>query len=191
MSADFSVDCECGRQIKVAASQAGTEIPCDCGRLTSVPLLSKLRTSSGLDAYESGIVGTINRMIAEGELPWGDECAISGLPTLEICELKVHCEKQWTKTDTDSTRWFLFVAILLSPFLFFRVWLRNERTDPSTEVHGRDTVVRTPLRVRKEFAAKLGRMNQRKLKRLLKTVPIYEALLKEYPGSTVLATRDV
>jgi hypothetical protein len=59
----FSIDCDCGRQISVQASQAGTTIPCDCGATLRVPRLSRLRELAGQGAYESGTIDTIQRML--------------------------------------------------------------------------------------------------------------------------------
>lgn len=40
---NYSIPCQCGKSLQAAASQAGTDIECTCGRLISVPPLSQLR----------------------------------------------------------------------------------------------------------------------------------------------------
>ncbi len=43
----YSVPCECGKTLAVIATDAGTDMRCECGRLVSVPILSQLRQQSG------------------------------------------------------------------------------------------------------------------------------------------------
>jgi hypothetical protein len=86
----YAVRCECGDAVEVTAAQAGSDVACRCGRLVHVASLSRLREMAGQDAYEAGTIDTINRMIRDGDLPWGDTCAISGLPTTDSYNLYVH-----------------------------------------------------------------------------------------------------
>jgi hypothetical protein len=37
------LNCECGRQLTVSAGEAGTTVPCVCGRAVAVPSFSHLR----------------------------------------------------------------------------------------------------------------------------------------------------
>src|SRR5262245_65246464 len=89
----FSVNCECGATIEVSASQAGGTISCRCGRTISVPRLSKLRMAKGLAAHETSVRDTIARMIRDGELPWGQCCAVTGMPTDDVMWFDVQCER--------------------------------------------------------------------------------------------------
>ncbi len=54
------------------------------------------------------------------------------------------------------------------------------------DARGRDTAVSIPLRVCREYHRGLARWGtRRRLRRLLKTVPIYARLLDEYPRATI------
>src|SRR5262245_27419754 len=73
--------------------------PCDVfvRRVVKVPRLSDLREATGRDAYEASVIGAINRLIRTGELPYGDTCAVSGLPTTDVCRVAIVCERTWTR----------------------------------------------------------------------------------------------
>ncbi len=95
----FSLSCECGKNIAVLATAAGSEVACECGRSQSVPPLSVLRASTGRGEYETSTIDTIHRMISSGELPVGGECAISGMPTSDTAIIRVECERAWVKSS--------------------------------------------------------------------------------------------
>ena len=153
----FSLSCDCGKSLEVTASQAGTNVPCSCGRAVSVPLLSQLRQLAGQAAYEAGTIDTINRMIRDGELPHGDTCAISGLPTLDSYDLYVQCESKWTKGPGTGRYLFVIFTILFLPFWVIWVFVGKALLDEERQVLGSDRGVYTPLRVRQEYHQQLRR----------------------------------
>jgi hypothetical protein len=157
----------------VRASQAGMNVTCDCGALIPVPSLSKLRELSGIDPYESGTLDTIRRMIKIGELPEGDVCVFSGKPTGDVLDLLVTVPR--VVVDRSGFAVQILLALLVSPF-FLLVPRRSEYT-----VHGEDKElkIRTPLRISAASQTKVRKASQRKLKRMLRSVPIYAKLLEE------------
>jgi hypothetical protein len=135
---------------------------------------------TGRDAYEAGVINTIERLIRTGQLPYGDTCALSGWPTKDIFELLVECERPWVKRVGGTALPLQILVALISPILLF--W----RGEVRAETHGRETMIRVPLRVRQEHHGRLRRTrSQRKLRRLLRTVPIYARLLDEYPEAYI------
>jgi hypothetical protein len=174
----ISLACSCGQAVKVELSQAGGETTCQCGQTIRIPSLSKLRELSGKGAYEAGIIDTINRMVASGELPGGDRCAVSGEPTDDDVELYVEAER--VSQIGTSVAQAALVAFLCSPVLAIAMTLK-----PIRDV-GRSTVVLTPLRVCAKHQPRVQRASQRALKRWLRTVPVYAQLLKEYPRARIL-----
>jgi hypothetical protein len=88
MADRYVVTCGCGQCLEVGPSEAGSSVKCDCGAEVAVPSLSRLRTQSGADPYESGAVDTIRRMLDRGELPAGT-CAVTGRPTRDVLALTV------------------------------------------------------------------------------------------------------
>jgi hypothetical protein len=57
------------------------------------------------------------------------------------------------------------------------------------QVHGRERGVRIPIRIRNEYHSKASRIkSQRKLRRMLLSVPIYVALLNEFPDATIISS---
>jgi hypothetical protein len=176
---EYHVSCQCGKRIPVKAEDAGTTIGCECGQSVRVPSLSKLRTMSGVGAYESGAIDTIQRMLAEGALPWGETCAESGRPTRDLIHLVIQCERLHLPQDQHK-------LALLGVLIFGWVAALVAFAGKDREAHGRDTSICIPLRLDREYHGKLARWgSQRKLRRLLRTVPVYGRLLEEYPRATI------
>jgi hypothetical protein len=174
----FLIDCpSCGRKLSVTASQAGMRAGCDCGAGVDVPRLSQLREQAGKGAYESGTIDTILRMIDRGELPWGDLCAISGRPTKGWLTVRVEAERlQAVHSARPGPLLFLF-----GPLAFLT---SSRKWSGEPPVHGRETTIDVPLRIHGEYHEGLWRRpGQRRLRRLLRTVPIYDRLLKDFPAA--------
>jgi hypothetical protein len=122
-SMNYFAQCDCGRSLEVGMHQAGTETTCDCGLIVAVPPLSKLRESVGIGAYESGIINTIERMIDQGELPHGDTCAISGMPTEDTYSFYVQCESSYTSGGEPEGFLGVFVQFFVMLIIpFGRLW---------------------------------------------------------------------
>jgi hypothetical protein len=175
----YHVGCRCGKQLAVKSEEAGTTARCECGESVPVPSLSKLRAAVGIGAYESGAIDAIRRMLAEGALPWGETCAVSGRPTADLILVKVQCERLYHVKD--RTRSMMLITLLFGfwAVLFLR---RGDQDYP----HGRDTAVEVPLRVHHEFHRGLSRWwTKRRLRRLIMTVPVYARLLDEYPRAAI------
>jgi hypothetical protein len=177
----YELDCLCGKRVGVLASAAGTEVACECGAVVPVPKLSVLRERSGQGAYESGPIDTIQRMRREGTLPSGDCCAACGRPTNDVIDLRVECERIVAADDNMKLK--MFLALLISPLVFLS--MRN----PAKHAVGRDTVIEVPLRMCQKHRAWLTRSRQRKLRRLLCCVPVYQKLLIAYPGARVIVPK--
>jgi hypothetical protein len=177
----FELDCACGRRIGVLASAAGTEVTCECGVVVPVPKLSVLRQRSGQSAYESGPIDTIERMRREGSLPWGERCAACGCPTSDCIDLRVECERIVAAQDNMKLR--MFLAVLISPLMFLAM------RDSHKDAVGRDTVVDIPLRVCRKHSRSLRRSGQRKLRRLLCSVPVFQKLLEAYPRPRISVSK--
>jgi hypothetical protein len=175
----YHVECRCGKPLAVKAEQAGTTVRCECGESVPVPSLSKLRATAGIGSYESGSIDTIRRMLAEGTLPWGETCAVSGRPTRDVMRLEVQCER--LQLPQDPVKFVLLLGMCLGPWATL-ILFQGQRD----QAHGRETVVTIPLRVCREYHRGLERWwSKRKLRRLLRTVPVYARLLDEYPRAAI------
>lgn len=184
--ATYSVNCECGKSIAVAQSQAVASVICDCGKTVPVPLLSALRRAAG--ESNRTIVEELRFQIASKELPYGNLCPFSGKLADDVVTINVQCERSWTRGGEELSFakfvWFLtfyclfgWLAALVSSILF--------RKTPIEEF-GRETVIDLPLKVSAEMRSQVIRMrSQNSLKTALRTVPIYEKLLDEYPDAVV------
>jgi len=82
-------------------------------------------------------------------------------------------------------RTYAILGLLFSPIVFLlspsMMLSRAQRPEGS----GRDTWVRTPLFVDSKYQKKVRQASQKKLKRWLRSVPVYAKLLDEYPQATV------
>jgi len=174
----YYVTCACGREISVSAASAGGEVFCQCGAAVVVPRLSDLRRSSGKGAYETSTVDVIAAMLSAQQLPWGSTCAHSEFPTEDVFDISVQCESCY-----DQDRSGGWVSVLAAVLLGLSVPLTRRH---ESETHGRELVVYTPIRLRKEFHVRFCKAGQRRLRRLLRTVPVYGRLLDEYPHARVL-----
>jgi hypothetical protein len=130
---------------------------------------------SGIGAYEARAIDTIRRMLAEYGLPWGDTCAQSGRPTEDVAWLQLQLEPDdgwrdriwtWAALVYTCGLWVILYGILFKPFA-----ARNS-----------DNMVVVPLRLERKNQRRLALWgSQRKLRRLLSTVPVYARLLEEHP----------
>jgi hypothetical protein len=185
-SMSYSVLCPCGIAIKVTATQAGAEISCVCGQSTTVPLLSQLRQTTGHEAYETGTIDTINRMIRDDQLPSGDTCAICCAPTRDFYDLYVQCESKWIRGPGIGRYLFAAFSILVLPFWILWYLLAHALLDEERVESGRERGVSVPLRVCNSHHSQLRRTrSQRRLRKLLRPVPIYMQLLEEFPCAKI------
>jgi hypothetical protein len=171
--AQFTLPCRCGLNVTVAASEAGSSVHCDCGAPINVPSLGRLREMLGKAPYESGPADMIRRMVQTGELPAGRTCAVSGKPTDDVLELEIlvprsfRIREDWAQRAVDI--WFFGSLI--------GFWLKANRP---VEIEEADAVrLEAPLRVSARYHAKVRRMSQRRLKRLLGAIPAYAVLFEE------------
>jgi hypothetical protein len=124
-------------------------------------------------------------MISEGTLPPTRECVLTGRVTDDIVKIRVECERVW-KRGPGKGRWaFAVFSVLILPF--WPVWalLSWALLDERREDLGHNIVVQLPLRVCGECHSRLRRLSQRRIRRLLREVPVYAQLLAEYPGARV------
>lgn len=180
---EYSIRCPCGMSIPVAATQAGSEVSCECGMRVLVPPLSRLRMGAGQAAYEVGLPGKIRRMIATEELPWGDFCAYSGRPTKDAIDFLIECERSYSGSPGRGISSF---PILTSIVNILGSVMFNIHIEEVLEVHGREVVLQVPLRVSSEWHEKVRRIkSRRRLREMLRTVPVYAELLDEYPDAKI------
>jgi hypothetical protein len=176
-AAEFLLDCPCGKAVTVVASKAGSTVTCECGAEVKVPSLGRLREMAGKDRYESGPGDTIRRMIRSGELPAGTTCAVSRKATGDFIELEILVPRYFKNTEIADRRMILLFGTLGA--LYNTVFRR-----PQIEKEGA-LIVRAPILVAERCHAKVRRMSQTRLRRLLRSVPVYAQLLKENPHSRI------
>ena len=148
----FRVPCECGEQLDVSISDAGTTKSCDCGRAVSIPRLSKLREMAGLAAYEICPADEISRAVADGTWRLSDACSHCGAGTDSVAHLHGICEHAWRESPNASNNEryrLLFLARVILAGLFGRILFRlsQSNVDDTAKEHGRDVNFTAPFRL--------------------------------------------
>lgn len=172
----YSVHCTCGRSHEVSAGDAGSLRECSCGRTVRVPSLGKLAQAAGEARKPLSPAETIRMLVAAGELPQGASCVRCQFPTRDVLE----CERPYAK----SRGFWQTVGIYV--FLPLQAAAILSREQP--EVLGREVVVKTPLRMCLDCQPLFDsgrRLSE--LRRLLSSVPQYDALLQQYPSAGIMA----
>ena len=181
---NLTVQCDCGKRLPVAATSAGSEVTCSCSRQVTVPTLSELRRSAGLNPIPLNTVETIQRLVLNGELPNEKTCPISGRIEVTTVLFRIDCESKWVKgREPMSIHWIVVYVLFLG---WLGALLAAIRNDTPREELGRDVSVDVPMRISSDSLTNVLKLtSQRKLKRILKHNPIYAKLLSEYPAAFV------
>jgi hypothetical protein len=176
LAMDFTFNCECGEQLRVATADAGGTKRCRCGITNAVPSLSELRRQAGKQSYEVGIADKLRYMFADGELPRDNVCVECGSKTSNVLECSVECERPYTKG-----RGF-WGTVLLG--IFAPVWILGllNREHKNPEVFGEELIVKTPLPLCPKCIATV-RPRKKNIRDLLCRVPLYDQLFQEYPNA--------
>jgi hypothetical protein len=135
------------------------------------------------------MIDEIERLKSEGKLPSDRICMLSGWPSDDVVEVRVQCESKWIRGPSRFNRLFIVLGFIILPLWWvWAIFVHNEFSKKHEEL-GRDRVVYVPLRIAKEHQAKLRRLSQRRLRRILRSVPIYSQLLAEYPQAKIVVPR--
>jgi hypothetical protein len=178
---DFTFDCQCGRTLRITAVDAGQSKVCRCGVSNTIPSLSELRRRAGQASYDINITDKIIARYAQGSLPSEATCAQCGRETTGILNCSVECERPYSH---GRGFWSTVLLGLLSPWWMLGVINRDYKHN---EVHGREVIVPTPLRMCPECAAHVHRQTD-VTRNLLQRIPLYAQLFQEYPKAGVHCT---
>jgi hypothetical protein len=178
---DFTFDCQCGQTLRITAVDAGQTKVCRCGTPNIIPSLSELRRRAGQACYDTHISDKIIAMHAQGLLPEELTCARCGRDTPGILNCSVECERPYSH---GRGFWSTVLLGLLSPWWMLGVLSRDYK---HSEVHGREVVVQTPLRMCPECAAQVHQQTS-SARDILQRIPLYAQLFREYPKADVHCT---
>jgi hypothetical protein len=178
--------CNCGERIPVQTNQAGSEVQCPCGEIVRVPSLSALREGVGLEPIRRSAIEKIRASLQSGDLPCGDRCAITKIPTKNLLWFRVHCDE--TGGELRSVPPWLSLLCFVVPFLgpalaavLISSALRDGAT-PSSEKNSRfQHQLDIPLAVVREKHDLVRRMWRSSQAKLLSRIPVYRQLFAEFP----------
>ena len=179
----YPLNCDCGKRHEVSASQAGSDLKCDCGRTIDVPSLRDLRIAAGEDprSAELAIMSMLNR----GELPQEKECLKCGLPTGEVMNVSVECEKVESPEDTGffSLVIRLFFIVFVAPIFAIIVTIyENRRFEGDETSWGRNVSFRLPLRMCSDCSRSPGISG---IRELMMKIDLYRRLFEKYPSASI------
>lgn len=179
MGLTYTVNCDCGKPISVTSASAGSSITCECGAEVKVPGLSQLRRQAGQEAYASNPIDLILLAHQDGREPAGLECLKCGSPAANIVDLKILCER--VEMDYNSPKWLLLKYlgnVVFLGVLFYGLW-QNRKINQDLEESGLNNV-RTFFRMCDRCLPNSRKPpKRRKIRRMLKQVPVYKELYKE------------
>lgn len=183
MGTTFHCTCECGYVLPIAASSAGTIVPCRCGKQVKVPKLSELKRLSGQQAEPlAGIADYLRIMYLEKQLPPDTHCVCCQSKTPEILDCWVECERTY---DRNGKGWAMAILFVWSLPLYLLTKAFNRGV--AHEVDGRELIVRTPLSICEKCLSTTSR-NSANIRQLLQRVELYRQLLDHYPQAQVGAS---
>jgi hypothetical protein len=114
-------------------------------------------------------------MVQSGELPAGPTCAHSGEPTDDVLLLEILLPRHFQKKDSRENGLLMTGGLIeVLPHLLLRAMFSHEEIEEEGAL-----TVRAPLRVAARHHLRVRKMGQWRLRRLLRTVPVYAKLLEE------------
>jgi hypothetical protein len=171
----YQVTCDCGKAHPVTAADAGSSLPCDCGRTVEVPALHELKLQSGETALSAD--AQLEGMLLNGTFPGAPECVCCHRPTNHIVTAHITCDRPTVKSTGDPDATLLGCLFMMLP----GIWILP-RGSRERRIYGRDVQYTVPLRVceqcERESPGRAG------LIAALRAVPVCSALLDKYPNAT-------
>lgn len=136
---DFTISCDCGTEIQVSEGSAGASTTCQCGRIVQVPSLARLRSIVGMSAFDIGPEFEIQHQFASRALPLPG-CLLCGSHDATPTCFVANCEQLYNKHSGGISWVMTFLSLLVLP----ASWVFMTES-PTTEIHGRDTVIPLPV----------------------------------------------
>lgn len=175
----YQVRCECGKSRTVSAADAGASFPCACGRTVEVPPLHQLRTAAGESPLP--LLAQVRLLIQNGQLPGTTHCARCSQPTKGMMRFGLGCEPtpgpvRGASNPEAGCLLFVLFGPLYGP-------LFKHFVSRSVQAESPDVSLVAPLPVCEACRPALDDPGE--LRKALRTVPEYAALLDQYPGTRI------
>jgi len=172
VATQYRVICDCGRTHHVSGGDAGSRLPCGCGRTIDVPELHTLRTSVGEPTISPELA--IELLLRDRQIPGDGACLCCGLATENICHVQVECERPEVKRIGWTIVPFMFVFGVVAGLLAL---LRTKE-----QIHGRYVCYRLPIRM---CSACTRSVSRSEVSTALRQIDVYRQLLDKYPHASV------
>jgi hypothetical protein len=176
---NYTVVCKCGKPHSVTANETGERLICSCEQTVVVPQMPK--TTRQL----------IKSLVADGRLPVNDLCPISGEPadtTVVMTILRTPLQDNFIPNPLTDTVAGEFLGL---PWKLLKLVRSGHATpEPDPDLAGGTILANAPIRIAAASRKTIIKASQRKLIRILRTVPIYAHLLDEYPQASVIVNLE-
>jgi hypothetical protein len=171
----YEVRCACGKPRVVTGADAGATLRCACGRAVEVPSFHQLRTAGGEAA--TPLLVRVRTLIGSGALPGERVCAVCRRPTGGMARIGMGCEEESGGQPAYASK---------TGCLFFAVfgWLAPVAIATTSQVakaESPDVSLVAPLPVCEACRPVLTQ--QAELRKALRQIPDYAAVLDQYPGT--------
>lgn len=174
----YCIRCACGNRTEVTESQAGTEIPCSCGRVVAIPRLSQLRKEAGAAAAETSPELLIRYSYGYGRKPLGgDACTRCHATPAESVLCFIECERPVHEADHYSLFW-LILAVLQAPLALIYLLVHGE-----TKVRSEGTQIEFHLALCASCRAEAPEADW--LEDVVCVEPAFDRLFAKYPDAQI------
>jgi hypothetical protein len=173
----YWVDCTCGHRTEVTETQAGTEIPCQCGKAVLIPRLSELRSQAGEAAEDPSPELVIRYLYGSGkEAVGGNACACCDATPVDRVLCFIECEKP--ATAEHSWLFWVFFGLMSLPLAIFYYFVKRE---PKVLSEGKVLEFHLSLC----SACRKAALGSDSLQEVLRREPVFARLLVKYPTARV------
>ncbi len=203
---EFTLQCECGASLRVVGTDAACTRRCRYGSEFQIPRLTELRRleDAGITTLSPQRVGDAPSQLApptkhdyltvaqklqlqsiNRRLPFETRCLECELTTDHALICYIECELPEVKRSGRFWDYFATIGLaFIVPIDGLAHVLMHWPEEEDVEVVSNEVVVRAPLRLCPECAARLRR-NKQVVREMLQRMPLYQPLFRQYPDAGI------
>ena len=180
----YRVTCECGKAFRVTSGEAGSSLPCVCGKTVVVPALSKLRESVVASADTPEV--EFDARLRTGQLPIERKCVLCQSETEQVTMISMRCKQRQELAVMPLLLGLLYLVPCvgwIAALLGAAVAVKTIRERGTVE----DAVIDFPVRVCPKCTPRLAGGGV--ARSAVKSTELYANLLAKYSHAKVMKVR--